>query len=105
MIPVEHVKILHTIYEIRTCEKKRVKHWGSCNRRDHVITISVHQSGAFLHDTVMHEVLHAAYYLWGMDKKSNEERTVGWAATAWTTILFDNPQFARWMDNIRENCC
>lgn len=48
-------------------------------------------------DTVLHEIGHAIYHVWGMADEDKEERIVGTFATAWTQIHRDNPWLATWI--------
>ena len=43
-------------------------------------------------NTLLHEVLHAIIYQWGLDVGDKEEHIVNVLANATTTVLVDNPQ-------------
>lgn len=43
-------------------------------------------------DTLLHEILHAVYFVWNLEDKDDEERTVTGLSTGLSTVLHDNPE-------------
>lgn len=43
-------------------------------------------------DTLIHELNHAIYWVYGMEDEDKEERVVATFATAWTQVYRDNPE-------------
>lgn len=48
-------------------------------------------------DTVMHEIGHAIYWVFGIFDDDKEERVVSTFSTGWLTVHRDNPWLARWI--------
>jgi hypothetical protein len=61
-------------------------------------TISIYFKGNPLQviDTFIHEVLHAVWDVYGLQRKDTEERSVSITATAITQIIRDNPDWVSW---------
>src|SRR4051794_29672229 len=60
------------------------QHWGEWDVSK--LTISLHPtqpSAHFALDTVIHEINHAIYAMYGFCREMNEERFVGMISTAW----------------------
>ena len=56
-------------------------------------------STVFAGETLLHELLHAAWYVQGIKAKDGEERVVGNLAISLTQILRDNPTLLDWLKN------
>ena len=50
-------------------------------------------------DSLLHEILHAVFWVWNIKSGDKEERTVNTVATALTTVFRDNPKVAKWILN------
>lgn len=48
-------------------------------------------------DTLLHEILHAIWWAYGIEDRDEEERTVATMATAWTQVYRDNPWLLKWL--------
>lgn len=48
-------------------------------------------------DSLIHEIGHAFFYVYGLRAGDDEERIVSIQATAWTAFYRDNPRFAHWL--------
>ena len=75
--------------------------WGTCNSIARVIDIQrempdVHQAI----NTLLHEVLHAIYWAYGIEDGDKEERVVNHFALALLTLHRDNPWLADWITNV-----
>lgn len=51
-------------------------------------------------DTLLHEILHAVYYVYHLDDKDDEERIVSTLATAMTGVYRDNPFLCAYQSNV-----
>ena len=61
------------------------------------IYISKKISGAFLVETILHELYHAGAYIYGHSNEDlNEERWVDFCATLTTQLMVDDPDFIKW---------
>ena len=49
-------------------------------------------------NTLLHEVLHAIIYQWGLDVGDKEEHIVNVLANATTTVLVDNPWLTKYLE-------
>lgn len=48
-------------------------------------------------DTLLHEILHAIWWVYGLEDVDKEERSVGTMATALTALHRDNPWLSGWI--------
>ncbi len=48
-------------------------------------------------DTVLHEVGHAIWWVYGLRNDTKEEEVVSLLATAWTQVFRDNPWLLTWI--------
>ena len=71
---------------------------GLCHLGAEHIDIDATQSAFDETDTVIHEVMHAILYCQGRPHGGKTEETyVRALATGLTTVLYDNPEFAKWL--------
>jgi hypothetical protein len=54
-------------------------------------------SKAYAADTLLHEVSHAIYWVYGIKSEDDEERTVSTLSTGWVQVYKDNPWLAGWL--------
>ncbi len=54
-------------------------------------------NAAFALDTVLHEINHAIYRTFGLNKNSNEEAAVTALATGYAMVMRDNPELTAWL--------
>lgn len=47
---------------------------------------------------MLHEILHAIYWVYGVEDEDKEERLVGMMASALTQVWRDNPQVVTWLN-------
>lgn len=72
--------------------------FGDWNSVEHRIRIKHdHPSIAAALDTVIHEIKHAIFTFFHVVPRDDEELLVSSLATAWTTVLLDNPQLVKWI--------
>lgn len=51
-------------------------------------------------DTVLHEISHAIFWVYGVHDEDKEERIVSVLGTAWMTLHRDNPWLIKWLDRV-----
>ena len=70
--------------------------WGAYTHGIEIELVKDQPNAAFALDTVWHEIEHAIYRTYGLDKKSSEEAHAVARATAWPMVFRDNPEYANW---------
>jgi len=65
--------------------------YGEFSALELLIRIDVSSAPTKIVDTLIHELNHAIYWVYGMEDGDEEERIVGTMATAWTQVYRDNP--------------
>lgn len=71
---------------------------GQWIARDATIELSVDQTNkAFAVDTLLHELTHAMWKMYGLEKGDSEERIATVMGTAWTQVWRDNPRLLAWV--------
>jgi hypothetical protein len=77
--------------------------WGTYNGASLIMQFQSGQpSNTFAVDTVLHEINHAIYRIFGLREGDDEERIVGVMATGITQVLRDNPKLVAWLREILE---
>lgn len=71
--------------------------YGWCATIEQAIYVDFNTRPSKVLDTMLHEVLHAMYWAYGMQDEDKEERMVGTMATAWTQVWRDNPGLLAWV--------
>ena len=81
-------------YAVKRTEKvDDANSYGSLDFENHTITLRHKYKSAHMEaDTVLHEVLHAAWFTSNLKAKDDEERIVSGLATALTQVMRDNPK-------------
>ena len=51
-------------------------------------------------DTLLHELSHAIFWVYGIHDEDKEERVVGAMGSAWMQIYRDNPWLAKWLNEV-----
>jgi hypothetical protein len=54
-------------------------------------------SGPYAADTLIHEISHAIYYVYGIKSEDDEERTVSTLSTGLVQVFRDNPWLLGWL--------
>lgn len=72
--------------------------WGECSTIEQMIRVQLNMPTPFKAvDTVLHEITHALYWVYGIHDDDKEERIVGAMASAWMQIYRDNPWLLDWI--------
>jgi len=74
--------------------------YGRMYSTELTIEVCLNFSPTVVLDTFLHEVLHAVYFVYGMECKDNEERTVGVMSTGLTQVLVDNPTLLKCINKL-----
>lgn len=67
--------------------------YGHFSEAELSIRISVDLDQRQVMNTLLHEVLHACFWVGGLDDTDEEERTVTVLANIYSGVLVDNPEF------------
>ena len=90
------LRIAGKMIEVRFISKEEAEErgiWGTFVPAESTIYVADCGTAADLLDTILHEVLHALYYVWNLNDEDDEERTVHTLASALQAIFVDNKQF------------
>lgn len=50
-----------------------------------------------LKDTLLHEIMHAVFYEYGIQPQDDEERTIRVMSTGLTQVFLDNPEIGKFL--------
>lgn len=82
-------------------QAQSTRKFGEFSAIEQRITIQAeYASPVTMVDTLLHEILHAIYWVHGIDDKDEEERIVNTMAVAWTQVWRDNPALLDWLTAI-----
>lgn len=88
----------YEIVKMTSRESSALRRWGEFSSLEAKIRISTNfPTPVKAVDTLLHEVGHAIWFAWGIEKGDDEERTVGNAATGWVSVYRDNPWLLDWL--------
>ena len=92
-------KIVQMKREIADADSKD----GHCNVREHIITIRAeNRPQSEIANTLLHEVMHAIWYMWGNGSGQEEETCVTTLSNGLLTVMRDNKEFVEYTT---EACC
>ena len=74
--------------------------FGECDRINKVIRVDT-SIGVRSLETLLHEILHAAWFEWNVQKGDDEERCIETLSFALATIMRDNPGLFAKIDHTR----
>ena len=63
------------------------------------IAISDDLAGPRLAETLLHELMHAVWHVWGLSKTEGQEEVVRAMALGMATVMRDNPQLMPWIQS------
>lgn len=87
-----------TILVVKDLEVEKGKCWGSYSSKELTIRLDAGQlTPIFAFDTLFHEITHAVYDIWCLQKGDSEERIASVMASGWTAVLRSNPELVEWM--------
>lgn len=79
-------------------EAYEARRWGEFSSLQQRICIQTNMPTAVKAvDTLLHEIMHAAYWAYNIHDEDKEERTVATLATAHVQIFRDNPWLLTWI--------
>jgi hypothetical protein len=95
------VKIGHADYGIvimGAAESTSRDRWGECSHVEGVIRVMRYfPNSRQAAETLLHEINHAIYAVWGVDDADREERVVEHMTAGLTCVLRDNPWLLAWL--------
>lgn len=94
------VKVGRKIYRIENWEPKSAAAERRCGDAAHEIgriRVDTSFGPAQAAETLLHEILHAIFYIWSMEDEDNQERTVGAMSNGLATVMRDNPDVFSWI--------
>lgn len=65
--------------------------YGEFSSQELLIRVDEAPNGIKVVDTLIHEINHAIYWAYGLERGDEEERVVATLATAWTQVYRDSP--------------
>lgn len=71
--------------------------YGECDKMNAVIRVDTQFGPIKAANTLLHEVMHAAWTMAGLDDSEEEERTVTSMSNVMTQVWRDNPDFVHFM--------
>jgi hypothetical protein len=88
----------YAIERMTSNQSASMRRWGEFSSMESVIRVSTNFPTAVKAvDTLLHEVGHAIWFAWGIEKGDDEERVVGNAAMGWVTVYRNNPWLLGWI--------
>lgn len=70
---------------------------GCTDILDFTILIDVRRKPRYIVDTLLHEITHAIWFVWNIQDRDDEERTVTAIGTGLATVWRDNPEVFKWI--------
>lgn len=78
--------------------------WGDFHFGSLSIRLATSQPGlSFAADTLLHEINHAIFKIYVLERGDSEERIASVMATAWTQVLRSNPKLISWLAKVLKN--
>lgn len=74
------------------------RRYGEFSSMEQVIRVDPNAGKIKTCDTLLHEVLHAIYWVYTIDEKDGEERTVAMLSTALLQVFMDNPDLREFIN-------
>lgn len=71
--------------------------FGTCSTNQKLIQIDLHWGAKRAAATLLHEIVHAVWSEWNMEKEDEEERIVRCVADGLSAVWRDNPEVMRWI--------
>jgi hypothetical protein len=100
----DEIKIGCDIYRIvqwkDSSDHRSSDYLGRCDRQAKIIYLDIARRGNEIFNTLLHEILHAAYYYMDISKDCEEEKAVNLLANCLSSIVMDNPQLLGQLDSL-----
>lgn len=100
------VRVGHLDYAVEAwpvLQAMSAQRWGECSHMEQRIRVQAEvASVGQMMDTLLHEIMHAIFHVYGIEDSDKEERAVGIIATAWAQIWRDNPALMVWLADAAE---
>ena len=92
------IKIGYKNYKFKKIDTNFSDAHGQFLSREGLIGLSEEDNISHV-NTLLHEVLHAIIYQWGLEVGDKEEHIVNVLANATTTVLVDNPWLTKYLED------
>lgn len=95
-----YAKVGHRKYKIESYTAQIAsadQRYGFCDLSNAIIKVDAQYGIEKARDTLLHEILHAIYYEWGLQDEDKEERIVSQYGTALTQVMCDSPELRTWL--------
>jgi len=95
----KRIKILNLTWQIQFVDKSTYNAsdaLGWCDYDQQIISLYDGQSNESISDTFLHEILHAIFYVMGIDPNNDEEKVVSKVSTGLCTVFSNNPKAFKW---------
>jgi len=66
--------------------------FGECDCNELIIRIATGHKKSHISETLMHEIMHAIFWSYGLKAEDDEERTITGLAAGLSQVFQDNPQ-------------
>lgn len=70
---------------------------GECDKLNNIIRVSDNLNDRTAANTLLHEVMHACWYIAGLEANDSEERTVNCLSNQLAQVWRDNPAFVAYL--------
>jgi hypothetical protein len=101
MLPPNKVKIGYREFRITTAPLR--DRYGECDKEKGDIFYAPGQKPDLRLNTIIHELLHGAWEVGGLEDSDTEERVVTILANQISGMLQDNPELVQWINKMLEN--
>lgn len=88
---LESVKVGYAVYRVRQTKLDGGTD-GECDHDLHEIRLDESLKGENVNSTLIHEIFHAIWNIFGLPPRPGEERAVTVLSNGWLTVLRDNPK-------------
>lgn len=95
----DKIKIGHldyTVVYLPSLRAEAVSALGQCCNLTHEIRIRENQVQVDFACSVLHEIMHAIWWVWTIKDEDDEERTVNTLSNGLTAVWRDNPKLLKW---------
>lgn len=86
------VKVGYRTVHFKTVDERVTHALGVFNTRDGVIGLTTSQDDQELANTILHEIFHAVWHIYGLPHSEQEEQVVTTLSNGFSGVLRDNPK-------------
>ena len=97
-IRIGHYSVAFIKWDARAAHSSRA--WGEFSAEEMAIRVDVQQDPMKVLDVIMHEIIHAIYFAYGLSSEANEEDVCRTVSKALVQVMRDNKPLFLIMDKI-----